>query len=74
MRQLREPPPQRPAFQNDGNLNLETHGMLRKILEHNVKHDDKEPTESVREEPKADDNYDESNPLPKQIFTSYREV
>ena len=48
--------------------------MLRKILEHNVKHDndDKPPSDDgKKDEP---DNYNEMNPLPKQIFTSYREV
>ena len=38
MKNFRQPPPSKPAFENDGkSLNLQNHDMFRKIVEYNFK-------------------------------------
>lgn len=40
--------PQKPAFENDGRkLNLETHDMLRRIMQHKVEEENKTKTTLV---------------------------
>jgi len=44
IRALRQPPPSRPAFTNDGrHLNLENHDILFKIIKHNFKQGEELP-------------------------------
>ena len=68
---MREPPPSRPAFANDGkNLNLDNHDMLLKILRHKV--DEEKQAADVVKQAGSDDGIGAmgtGSELPAAIFT-----